>query len=188
MDYSKAMGPSNNITLGLSMYHPASPKGVLFYNGGGSDPNVAVAWDVALGMTNAFTGLLDYDIMFLDVRGTYSSNALNVSIESVFPLLGPYPTSQHGWEGVKKQFLQSWQDLSKPPGILGFVSTREVVEDYETIRKALGYEQIHFLGLSYGTYRAIAYAKTYPSRVGRFALDAVVPHGLTLAERVSCPC
>jgi hypothetical protein len=30
MDYSRPIGPSNNITLGLAMYRPANPKGVIF--------------------------------------------------------------------------------------------------------------------------------------------------------------
>ena len=30
VDYSKAISASNNITLGLAMYRPAKPKGVLF--------------------------------------------------------------------------------------------------------------------------------------------------------------
>jgi hypothetical protein len=30
MDYSKAMGPGNNITLGLAMVRPPNPKGVIF--------------------------------------------------------------------------------------------------------------------------------------------------------------
>ena len=30
MDYSRAISASNNITLGLAMYRPAKPKGVLF--------------------------------------------------------------------------------------------------------------------------------------------------------------
>ena len=30
MDYEKAIGPDNNITLGLAMYTPKQPKGVIF--------------------------------------------------------------------------------------------------------------------------------------------------------------
>ena len=32
-------------------------------NGGGGDPNTAVAWEVALGAIDTFDGLLDYDLM-----------------------------------------------------------------------------------------------------------------------------
>jgi hypothetical protein len=30
MDYSKTIGEGNNITLGLAMYRPKSPKGIIF--------------------------------------------------------------------------------------------------------------------------------------------------------------
>ena len=30
MDYDKEIGPDNNITLGLAMYRPQQPKGVIF--------------------------------------------------------------------------------------------------------------------------------------------------------------
>lgn len=36
---------------------------------------------------------------------------------------------------------------------------------------------MHFVGSSYGGYRAMQYAATFPSRVGRFLLDAAMPHG-----------
>jgi hypothetical protein len=44
--------------------------------------------------------------------------------------------------------FQSWIDQSTPPGIIQFSGTREVVHDYEEVRKALGYNKIHFLGAS----------------------------------------
>jgi hypothetical protein len=44
--------------------------------------------------------------------------------------------------------IKSWIDLSSPPGIIEHVGTREVVQDYEQARKALGYEKISFLGAS----------------------------------------
>ncbi|KAK3071027.1 hypothetical protein LTR53_009423 [Teratosphaeriaceae sp. CCFEE 6253] len=43
---------------------------------------------------------------------------------------------------------QSWANLSSPPGILDHMGTREVVQDYDSIRSALGYDKIHFLGAS----------------------------------------
>ena len=42
--------------------------------------------------------------------------------------------------------IQSWIDNSSPPGIIEHVGTREVVQDYESIRRALGYDKINFLG------------------------------------------
>jgi hypothetical protein len=120
-------------------------------NPGGTDAGVVVAWEVALNLTNAFSGLEDFDLMVMDVRGTYSSNQLNVSLETFAGLSGPYPTTQSEYDAVQAAsatVIQSWIDNSSPPGIIEHVGTREVVQDYESIRKALGYDKIHFLGAS----------------------------------------
>ena len=63
MDYSRLMCEQNKITLGLAMYRPVKPKGVLFYNPGGTDPAAVVAWQQALEQIDTFDGLLDYDLM-----------------------------------------------------------------------------------------------------------------------------
>ncbi|RDL37041.1 Uncharacterized protein BP5553_04474 [Venustampulla echinocandica] len=183
MDYSKPLCHTNMITLRLAMYRPANPKGVLFFNPGGTDPGVVVAWEVALGLTKIFSELMDFDLLVMDVRGTFSSNPLNVSLETFSGLLGRYPTNQTAFNVVKKassKVIQSWIDSSSPPGIIEHVGTREVVQDYESIRLALGYAKIDFLGASYGSFRAAQYAAKYPNRVNNFVLDAVVPHGRSL--------
>ena len=66
---------------------------------------------------------------------------------------GPFfrPTSQSEYDEVKAAstaFIQALVDSSTPSGIVEFLSTKQVVQDYEMIRKALGYEKINFLGVS----------------------------------------
>ncbi|OTA54443.1 hypothetical protein K449DRAFT_401014 [Hypoxylon sp. EC38] len=187
MDYARPQGPNNTITLSLAMIRPPSPNGVLFVNTGGSDPGAVVAWEVALNQTAMFSGLSDYyDMMFMDIRGTYGSNAISLSLDAAAELPSTYPQNESDFNVYKQAsaaFFQSWIDNSSPPGILQFVSTKEVVQDYERIRKALGYSKIHFLGESYGTYRAQKYALAFPNRVGNFALDSGVPYGMTLFDR-----
>lgn len=185
MDYSKPISASNNITLGLAMYRPKNPKGVIFFCPGGTDAGVAAAWRVALNQTSDyypnFSGLEDHDLMMMDIRGTWSSNKLNISLETVASLIGPYPTDQSEYNALKsasKTVIQSFDKWSSPPGIIKFTGTNEVVQDYESIRKALGYEKINFLGLSYGSYRAQHYAAKYPRHVGNFVVDAVAAPGL----------
>ncbi|KAF4628966.1 hypothetical protein G7Y89_g9180 [Cudoniella acicularis] len=183
MDYSKPFGETNMITLGLAMYRPANPKGVLFLpvsNPGGTDAGVVVAWEVALNVTQTFDGLLDFDLLVIDVRGTFSSNQLNVSLDTLTPLFGSYPTTQNDFDTIKNASataIQSWIDNSSPPGIIQYVGTKEVVQDYEQVRKSLGYQKVNFLGASHGSFRAMQYAATFPERVDRFVLDSVVPHG-----------
>lgn len=86
MNYAQPVSETNNITLGLAMYRPQNPKGVLFLlvlefrlrenfaanscnhsNAGGSDQNTVFAWQTALGLIDDFqpdfSGLLEYDLM-----------------------------------------------------------------------------------------------------------------------------
>ena len=52
------------------------------------------------------------------------------------------------WQSGSNKFFQSWIKSSSPPGIVQFLGTKQVVHDYERIRLALGYDKIHFLGMS----------------------------------------
>jgi pimeloyl-ACP methyl ester carboxylesterase len=122
----------------------------------------------------------------MDTRGTYSSNPLNVSLEAFEPIIGAYPTCESEYQDFREstaRVVKSWEENSSPPGILRHIGTREFVQDYEQIRKSLGYERIHVLGDSYGTFRSLQYASTYSDRVDRIALDSVVPHGLSLFDQ-----
>ena len=51
-------------------------------------------------------------------------------------------------KAIAANATNSWIEMSSPPGIIQHVGTREVVQDYEMVRKALGYEKINFLGAS----------------------------------------
>ena len=55
-----------------------------------------------------------------------------------------------------------------------FYTTRDSVDDIESIRRRLGIEKIALFGTSYGTKVALGYAMTYPQRVERMVLDSVV--------------
>jgi hypothetical protein len=150
MEYTKPFCDDNKITLDMATYRAAKAKDPLFFCLGGTDPGVVVAWEVALNRTNAFDGLLDFEVVVMDIRGTYSSNQLNVSLPVTASLLAlPYPTSEEDYEAVQAASaasIQSWINSSTPAGIIEHVGTREVMQDYEMIRRALGYEKVNFLG------------------------------------------
>lgn len=58
--------------------------------------------------------------------------------------------------------------------LLAHTDTRTWARDMNTLRKALGAEQINYYGFSYGTYLGQVYATMFPSRVRRFVFDGVV--------------
>jgi hypothetical protein len=103
MDYSRPMQADNKIEIGLAMHRPSKPRGVIFYNPGGSDAGVVVAWQLALGQTTIFDGLLDYDLLGrLSLhsslqRVTYFANShgrtRNVQLESTQRVVGLVPGS-----------------------------------------------------------------------------------------------
>ena len=85
MDYSRPISPTNNITLGLAMYRPTNPKGVVFFQPGGSSEVTSYAWDKAfltqlnvngsqIGTPDIFEGLEDFDLM--STKFLYAQNDL----------------------------------------------------------------------------------------------------------------
>ena len=57
---------------------------------------------------------------------------------------------------------------------LKYMSTRDAVEDVESIRRALGNERLNLVSYSYGTKVAALYAQRYPAHVRSAVLDGVV--------------
>jgi hypothetical protein len=52
------------------------------------------------------------------------------------------------YQAAVGKFAQSCIDLSIPKGIVAHVGTAETVQDWNSLREALGYDQMHFLALS----------------------------------------
>jgi pimeloyl-ACP methyl ester carboxylesterase len=65
------------------------------------------------------------------------------------------------------------------------LGSQDVVRDMDSIRAALGQEQLNFLGASYGTRLAALYAETFPERVRAFVLDAPIHPVADLAALVT---
>ncbi|KAJ6530552.1 hypothetical protein B0H19DRAFT_1191439 [Mycena capillaripes] len=190
MDYSKPISDSNLITLGFTMYRPNNSQGLINFNPGGPGQEVAsYSWEIALNLERAawFAGLEGYDILAIDTRGWWSSNALNCSLGN-WTLSSSLPTDEPGFDAFQasvRMYAQTCIDLSTPPGIVQHIGTRETIQDWDRVRAALGYDIMHHFGISYGTYYGALYAHTFPEHVGRFALDAVFTTGITNVDLIS---
>lgn len=73
--------------------------------------------------------------------------------------------------------------------LLAHVDTFSAARDMDIIRGALGQDELHYMGFSYGTKLGMAYAEQFPQKVGRFALDAMMDvtndaHDLTVAQGI----
>lgn len=61
------------------------------------------------------------------------------------------PRTQEDFDALQagvKSFAQSCIDLTSPPGIVAHVGTQDAVDDWESIRLALGYDKVNLLGIS----------------------------------------
>ncbi|BCJ52631.1 peptidase [Actinoplanes sp. NBRC 14428] len=118
-----------------------------------------------------------YDWIGFDPRGVGSSKpALACDGDYTGYDRPPYvPTSaaiEKAWlkraKGYAAACARSGGDL------LNHLRTTDSVQDMDSLRAALGAEQINFYGFSYGTYLGQVYATRYPDRVRRMVLDGNV--------------
>jgi pimeloyl-ACP methyl ester carboxylesterase len=110
----------------------------------------------------------EHDLVLLDQRGTEGSHRLDCEVADRSFLIPKDPKACLAG-------LSARADLR-------MYSTARFVEDLETARSALGYEQISLYGGSYGTRAADAYARRHPERVRRLVLVAPAPPSMPLLE------
>lgn len=112
------------------------------------------------------------DILLVDQRGTGKSGLLQCD--------GPDLTSQFALdENSMDMAAMARQDTGlcrdKLQVDLSHYTTVAAAADFEAVRLALGYQQLHLYGGSYGTRMAQEYMRQYPSAVLTATLDGVVP-------------
>lgn len=121
-----------------------------------------------------------YDWIGFDPRGVGSSvPALACDGDYLGYDRPPYvPTTtalETAWRARAKEYAQA---CDKAGGaLLDHLRTADTVRDMDSLRAALGVEQINFYGFSYGTYLGQVYATRNPGRVRRMVLDGNVDPG-----------
>ncbi|MDQ3289444.1 MAG: alpha/beta hydrolase [Pseudomonadota bacterium] len=117
------------------------------------------------------------DIVLVDQRGTGQSNALTcldgddkpMQMEQAAPTTADYAR----FAGACAQALAHRADPR-------LYTTTEAVADLESVRAALGVEQINLVGVSYGTRVAQQYAARHPQHVRTMVLDGVAPNDMVV--------
>ncbi|KAJ7255668.1 hypothetical protein C8J57DRAFT_1075388, partial [Mycena rebaudengoi] len=194
MDWAKPFdAETNHITIGFAMNRPKVSSGLLLYHPGGpGEDAIGQAWARALNMTGTWQGLEDFDFLAINSRGLQFSSPLNCTVGDIFadvqfPLCVPLYSILFicDYQTAMKKYFASCAKDSKPEGVLAHIGTAELIQDYDAMRVALGYEKISFTGVSYGTFVGAAYIERFPERVEHFVLDAVIPHGMPYQDLVS---
>jgi pimeloyl-ACP methyl ester carboxylesterase len=119
----------------------------------------------------------DYDWVGFDPRGVGSSQPA-LSCDPNFdgynrPFYVPIsPGIEKAWLTRSKNYSK---DCKRAGGkLLEHMTTIEVAKDVDSIRKALGSEQINYYGFSYGTYLGQVYGTMFPERMRRVIFDGNV--------------
>ncbi len=161
------------LTTPLDHAHPDAAKVHLRYavqrgtrpllialSGGPGQPSVAYAES----FREVLAPTLDrYRLAVLDQRGTGKSGVLNC------------PTLQNlgSLDEISPAQVATCAERIGPRR--AFYATADTVEDIEALRVALGAPSVALMGISYGTFVAQQYARTYPATTSALILDSVVP-------------
>ncbi len=114
------------------------------------------------------------DIVMIDQRGTGRSNKLHCVPESAGDL-----NAEIDLEQLARETEKCLPRLDADPR---FYTTTIAMQDYDRVRRAMGYERINLIGVSYGTRAAQVYLRQFPDTVRSVILDSVVPMQLALGQ------
>lgn len=157
---------------------PSQRIGSILMNPGG--PGASGVGRVRRGFTVSPEVAARFDLIGFDPRGVGESTP--VTCGSTVPALRAAdldpdtPDEARLLEAAAKAVAD---ECAATEGVrLGHLGTVEVAHDVEVIRRALGEEQLSFVGLSYGTLIGLLWADAYPTSVRAMVLDGVVDPAL----------
>jgi pimeloyl-ACP methyl ester carboxylesterase len=134
-------------------------RGATFVLAGGPGQSATAAFD-GDGLGALAPAYRNRDLIVFDQRGTGGSGALRCR------------------KLERANILNARDEAGECANQLGpkraFYTSRDSVDDIESIRRRLGIDKIALFGTSYGTKVALGYAMTYPQHVERIVLDSVV--------------
>jgi pimeloyl-ACP methyl ester carboxylesterase len=154
--------------------------GALLVNPGGPG---ASAVDMVAGLGPQLAGSeisRRFDLVGFDPRGVgHSTPALRCQTDAEFdayrrdPMVDYSPPGVAHIEDVYRQLAQHCLDRNGR-AFLANVGTASVTRDMDTVRQALGDDQIDYLGFSYGTELGTAYVEKFGDHVRAMVLDGAI--------------
>ena len=183
LDYDDPSGPK--IELALSRVRHSVPEdryqGVMLVNPGGPGGSGLSYSALANFIPEQAGG--PYDWIGFDPRGVGSSRPSLSCLPNYFhPDRPPYAPNTEEIEARWLDRAARYADAcaANAPELLQHMSTIDAARDMEAIRRALGVDQINYLGASYGTYLGQVYATLFPGSMRRAVFDSTVDPSLDL--------
>jgi len=160
-----------NIAVAPATGKTTEPDPVFFFAGG---PGQAASetWVMLQPVLNKIRK--SRDIVMIDQRGTGKSNKLACESDIEEDL-----NQEIDLDLIRTETEKCLAALDGDPH---FYTTTIAMGDYDLVRRAMGYEQINIMGVSYGTRAAQVYLRLFPETVRTVTLDSVVPMQLALGQ------
>ena len=174
LDHEDPDGPTIDVAVSrIPAANPDERIGVLLTNPGGPG---ASGIEFALAQPFPQEVLDRFDLIGWDPRGVGDTAGLTCGAEvDAFLDIDPEPDSNREQRQLDEAARAVADECEQTDGdLLPFVGTRDVVQDMDAIREALGEEQISYAGYSYGTALGLGYLEQFPERVRAMVLDGVV--------------
>ena len=144
---------------------PSAADPVLFFAGG---PGQGAA-TLAPGLARELDAVApDRDIILVDQRGTGRSHPL--TCEGGFRVVEP----------DRREELRQCRDALRRVADLDHYGTDASADDAADVVRALGYQRVHVVGVSYGTRLALRLMARRPDLVRTAVLRAIAPHGFNI--------
>ena len=145
----------------------------LFFFAGGPGQSASESWVMLRPILEKIRK--DRDIVLVDQRGAGQSNPLKCPMEEQEDAL----QTSVDLELIRRLARQCLDGLEADPRMY---TTTIAMGDIDLVRKAMGYDRINLLGISYGTRAAQVYLRHFPEQVRTVVLDSVVPMELVLGQ------
>jgi len=144
---------------------------VFYMSGGPGERNIGSYYFV-----NNF--IKNHDVVLVGFRGVEGSVDLNLpEVEDFFANMPGDMTEKAALDAMAEAYVKGAKRLQNEGVDTDGYTITEVIQDFEGVRQALGYDKVNLFSVSYGTRLAMIYDWMYPNTINRSAMMCVNPPG-----------
>ncbi|PWK89165.1 TAP-like protein [Lentzea atacamensis] len=179
IDYAKPAGEKFKLAVSRRKANDQAGRiGAMVINPGGPGGSGV---DFSFGADRYFSKeIVDkFDVIGFDPRGVARSQPIKCSADLLRKQPSDYPKTKAEFDQLVAFNKELREDCRKQSGpIFDHASTRDVANDIDSIRRALGEKKINYYGISYGTIMGQHYAEQYGRNIRAMIIDSNMDHSL----------